>query len=190
MKIYTRTGDEGQTSLLGGRVDKDHLRVEAYGTIDELNTFIGETIFRCSIETSMATIANHLTIIQHELFDIGADLALTAKNPTYQVQSVMTLRLEEWIDAYDQELDPLKRFILPGGGQVASALHICRVVTRRAERRVVSLCKQLETNVEVRRYLNRLSDLLFVMARVANMRMKINDIEYNREDDPTNDHSV
>jgi cob(I)alamin adenosyltransferase len=179
MKIYTRTGDEGKTGVIGGRVDKDDLRVEAYGTVDEVNAFVGEAIARLDPVKHADLIAN-LTEIQHELFDAGGDLAQAGKNRNYRVTAEMTARLEQWIDKYDAECPPIQRFILPGGTPASAALHVCRVLTRRAERRVVTLCKHQETNDEVRRYLNRLSDFFFTVARVVNVRAGVSDVEYKR----------
>jgi cob(I)alamin adenosyltransferase len=179
VRIYTRTGDEGKTGVVGGRVDKDDLRVEAYGTTDEVNAFVGEAIARMDKEKH-ADMIRDLTEIQHELFDAGGDLAQAGKKRQYRVTAAMVSRLEEWIDRYDAETPEIQRFILPGGSEVSAALHVCRVLTRRAERRVVSLAKAQETNDEVRRYLNRLSDFFFVLARVANVRDDVGDVEYKR----------
>ncbi|GAB7387474.1 cob(I)yrinic acid a,c-diamide adenosyltransferase [Bacillaceae bacterium] len=184
MKIYTRTGDDGTTGVIGGRVAKDDPRVEAYGTVDEVNAFVGQAIalldrdrYRDLIEMLMA--------IQHELFDTGADLALLAKKEGmgYRVHKGMVERLERWIDGFDQEVPPIRRFILPGGNPGSAALHVARVLTRRAERRVVRLAAEQEINPEVRRYLNRLSDFFFVAARVVNARAGIADVEYVRGGD-------
>ncbi|MBD1370803.1 cob(I)yrinic acid a,c-diamide adenosyltransferase [Hazenella sp. IB182357] len=179
MKIYTRTGDEGKTALVGGRVSKDDIRVEAYGTIDELNAFVGNAICKMAMDKHN-DLRQHLTEIQHELFDAGADLAQVSKKRTYQITADKVTRLENWIDQYDTECAPLQRFILPGGTALAAALHICRVVARRAERRTVTLTEAGDTNVEVRRYLNRLSDFFFIAARVVNVRARVQDIEYDR----------
>ncbi|SMO73419.1 cob(I)yrinic acid a,c-diamide adenosyltransferase [Melghirimyces algeriensis] len=182
MKLYTRTGDAGKTSVVGGRVDKDAIRVEAYGTTDEVNAFVSEVLVRME-SSKYADMIQDLTVIQHELFDAGGDLAQAGKKRDYQVSAEMVDRLEEWIDRYDQEAPDIRRFILPGGSAVSSALHTCRVLTRRAERRVVTLSREEETNQEVQRYLNRLSDLFFAMARAANVREGVQDVEYNRGKD-------
>lgn len=179
MKIYTRTGDEGQTGVIGGRVSKDDIRVEAYGTIDELNAFVGQAITQLD-EKIFSDLIQDLQEIQHTLFDAGADLAQVGKKRRYQVTKEMTTYLETLIDRYDQECPPIQRFILPGGTPAAAALHLCRVVARRAERKVVTLCNTQETNTEVRRYLNRLSDYFFTAARLANARLKVKDVEYKR----------
>jgi cob(I)alamin adenosyltransferase len=180
MKIYTRTGDAGQTGVIGGRVDKDDVRVEAYGTVDELNCYLGQAMSFMSGEKFKDLLEDMLQV-QHELFDCGSDLALLRKElRPYKVTSDMVDALEPWIDKYDEETVDLTRFILPGGSQVSSALHICRTVCRRAERRVVTLARTQEINPEVRRYLNRLSDLFFTIARTANFREGVSDVEYIR----------
>jgi cob(I)alamin adenosyltransferase len=178
MKLYTRTGDQGMTGVIGGRVRKDDERVEAYGTIDELNAYLGFAI--CQMNTpDMQDIVQDLSIIQHELFDAGADLATVLDNPTYKITSEMVTRLEQWIDKYESETPPIRRFILPGGSPAAASLHVARTIARRAERRVVTISEQENVNLEIRRYLNRLSDYLFMIARVANVRKQITDVEYN-----------
>ncbi|MCH5583368.1 cob(I)yrinic acid a,c-diamide adenosyltransferase [Shimazuella sp. AN120528] len=179
MKIYTRTGDQGETGLIGERRRKDNLRVEAYGTVDELNAFIGEAIVRLQ-EDIYTDMRKNLTIIQHQLFDAGGDLAQVGKNRTYLVKAKMVDDLEYLIDQYDKECSELANFIVPGGTAQSTAFHLCRVVARRAERRVVTLCSTEETNEEIRRYLNRLSDFFFVLARVANVRAGQTDIPYKR----------
>lgn len=180
MKIYTRTGDEGQTGVIGGRVQKNDQRVEAYGTVDETNSFLGVAISLMNADKYSDLIAD-LTEIQHELFDCGADLATLKKDKNdYKVTAAMVDRLEVWIDKYDAETPDIQRFILPGGCQVSAALHVCRTVSRRAERQVVGLAQEQEINLEVRRYLNRLSDFFFTVARTANAREGVPDVEYDR----------
>jgi cob(I)alamin adenosyltransferase len=173
MKIYTRTGDKGDTGLFGGgRVSKDHPRVEAYGEIDELNAFLGAAR---SIEI-MPRIDEILVPIQRDLFSLGALLA--TPHPEKVEQQLQKARLDEAriaeleraIDEGEAELDPLEAFIVPGGTPKASALHIARTVCRRAERRVIALASDVDVPPIVIRYLNRLSDLLFVLSRVANRR--------------------
>lgn len=180
MNIYTRTGDEGQTSVIGGRVSKDDARVEAYGTIDELNSFVGQALAIANNE-SFADIQEQLLMIQHELFDCGADLAFVALDESkYKVHAELAVQLEQWIDQYEAENPPIERFILPGGHPLAASLHVCRTVCRRAERRVVTMGAITTININVRKYLNRLSDYFFVIARTANVRSGITDIEYIR----------
>ncbi|SHF30031.1 cob(I)alamin adenosyltransferase [Seinonella peptonophila] len=180
MKIYTKKGDQGHTSLIGARVSKDHIQIEACGTVDECNAQLGEAITHCQKETFLHPVAQILEQLQHQLFDLGADLAQAGKQKQFTVHERMIQRLEVWIDQFEDELTPLRAFILPGGTPAASSLHLARVLARRAERRVVTLLHQEEGNPEVRRYLNRLSDLLFVLARVANARSKVEDVEYRR----------
>jgi cob(I)alamin adenosyltransferase len=161
MKIYTRTGDSGETSLFGGsRVAKDDPRIEAYGTIDELNSAIG--VVRASWPSS--PIDKQLNAIQSDLFDIGAHLAAPGNDRFAGVEPRRIDELERAIDAMESELQPLTNFIIPGGSLPAAELHIARTVCRRAERRVVAL----EDNPATVAYLNRLSDYLFVAARYAN----------------------
>jgi len=183
MKLYTKTGDKGKTSLMGGRVSKDDLRVEAYGTIDELNSFIGKAVTELDT-TVFKDILEDLETIQHELFDCGGDLANVMKERNYKLQESSIEVLEKRIDALSEEAPPLKRFILPGGTPAAATLHIARTVTRRAERRVVTLMNEVEdVPTIVQKYLNRLSDYFFAASRVINFRMNVKDIEYVRSGD-------
>jgi len=172
-RIYTRTGDDGDTGLFGGgRVPKDHPRVEAYGDIDELNSFVG--LARC-IEP-LPRVDEVLTPVQRDLFAIGALLATPDRDKMQEQLSKARIddgritQLEHAIDQCDAELEPLKAFVLPGGTPKASALHVARTVCRRAERRVVALAREDGIPPLVVIYLNRLSDLLFVLARVATRR--------------------
>jgi cob(I)alamin adenosyltransferase len=171
MKIYTRTGDAGDTGLFGGgRVPKDDVRVEAYGDVDELNAVLG--VVRST--NPLPRIDDLLFSIQRDLFSIGALLATPDREKMESHLSKAELdagriaQLERAIDACDAELEPLKAFILPGGSPKASALHFARTVCRRAERRVVTLGRQTPIPDLVVIYLNRLSDLLFTLARLAN----------------------
>lgn len=173
MKIYTKTGDEGLTGLFGGgRVSKDHARVDAYGDVDELNAFVG---FARSADR-MPEIDEILVGIQRDLFSIGALLATPDREKMQQhltkarISGDRIVELEHTIDACDRELEPLKAFILPGGTQKAAALHVARTVCRRAERRVIHLQREAEVPQIVVVYLNRLSDVLFTLARFANTR--------------------
>ncbi len=179
MNLYTRTGDSGKTSIIGGRVDKDHLRVEAYGTIDEANSFIGQAMTLLT-DSTFKDIYHELEKIQHELFDCGGDLAVVKEKYPYKATSEIVDFLESRIDHYVKEAPPLEKFILPGGSSAAAAVHIARTVTRRAERCAVSLQKEMEINHNVLKYLNRLSDYLFAIARVINHRLAIKDVEYER----------
>lgn len=173
MKIYTKTGDKGETGLYGAeRVPKDHPRVEAYGTVDEANSALG--LARSLLPAQHADLQGDLEYLQNALFDLGADLATRqgspyAKNVT-RLDAADVERLEHLIDRYQEEAPPFTGFIHPGGHPAAAALHLARTITRRAERCVVSLSHQEEINLEAQRYLNRLSDLLFTLARVVNAR--------------------
>lgn len=161
-KIYTRTGDDGTTGLGDGtRVAKDHVRVEAYGTVDEANSVIGIIL---AVPGVPAQLVECLTEIQHDLFDLGGELCV----PGMQlINAEHTARLEKVLDELNDPLPPLKEFILPGGGPASAACHLARTTVRRAERRVWTLAAEApELSAEPARYLNRLSDLLFVMARV------------------------
>lgn len=159
-KIYTRTGDAGTTGLAdGSRVDKDSARVEAMGVVDELNSLIGAIL----VHDVPVGARECLIDVQHALFDVGGELAIPGHTA---VTDGYVTRLEEILDGFNQDLPPLKEFILPGGGSAAVACHIARTVCRRAERQLVSLAREESVNDVSRRYVNRLSDLLFVLARV------------------------
>jgi len=159
-KIYTRTGDDGSTGLGDGtRVPKDDARVEAYGTVDELNSVLGLLLAGALPEPARVV----LTRIQHELFDLGSELCI----PGYRaVDDAMIETLERELDDFNAALPALEEFILPGGSPAAATCHVARTVCRRAERRVTTLARMSTVNPSVGRYLNRLSDLLFVIARV------------------------
>jgi len=160
-KIYTRTGDDGTTGLGdGSRVAKTHARIEAYGTVDEANSAIGVIL---AVPNLPAGVSDALTQIQHELFDLGGELAV----PGYRViQDSHIDQLEQCLDRFNEPLPPLKEFILPGGGPAAAACHVARAIARRAERNAWALAQSEDVAPQVTRYLNRLSDLLFVVARV------------------------
>jgi cob(I)alamin adenosyltransferase len=159
-KIYTRTGDDGTTGLGdGSRIAKNSLRVEAYGTVDEANSAIGLVLACASV---VGDIRNCLTEVQHDLFDLGGELCIPGHRA---IEDSFVARLERQLDTFNADLPPLKDFILPGGGQAAAACHLARTVVRRAERRVCALADVEVVRSEVLRYLNRLSDLLFVIAR-------------------------
>lgn len=178
-RIYTRKGDDGTTGLASGkRVSKSDLRVAAYGDVDEANSSIGVAIAAAAAGPDAPGIGEVLRSIQHDLFDAGADLATPIEPPPaveaagskLRVQPAQTERLERLIDRYNEPLSPLNSFVLPGGTALAAALHVARTVVRRAERTAVELRGRdgAGVNAEAVRYLNRLSDLLFVLARVAN----------------------
>lgn len=183
MKLYTKTGDDGTTGLFGGqRVEKDHPRVEAYGTVDELNSVLGWCVAACD-DADLRQLLNH---IQSRLFDIGANLATcrtksegaAAMQKVPQITQAMIEELEQAIDATCANLPEMKYFILPGGTELAGRLHIARAVCRRAERRCLSLKNQEQVNDAIVIYLNRLSDLLFAMARHANQQAGMNDVPW------------
>lgn len=174
-KIYTRTGDAGSTGLGdGARVSKESLRVEAYGTVDETNSVIGTVL---ALETLPTTIRQCLTEVQHDLFDLGGELCI----PGHLVIGAGHVeRLETQLDAFNEDLPPLKEFILPGGGPAAAACHVARAVCRRAERRCWSLARVETVAPEALKYLNRLSDLLFVLARVLARFERGGDVLWSR----------
>jgi len=182
VKIYTKTGDGGKTSLLGGkRVSKSSDRIESYGTVDELNSFIGLAI----TEVNDKDVKNLLHKIQNQLFVVGCDLAApkTSKPIKLKIQRVSPKfykDIEKEIDRFDVKLDSLKNFILPGGSKGAALLHICRTITRRAERRVVALNDTMNVGSNIIIFLNRLSDLFFVLSRYENKVSGHSDIKWNK----------
>jgi cob(I)alamin adenosyltransferase len=180
MRIYTRTGDKGKTSIIGGRVDKDDTRVEAYGTVDEVNCFVGQAITELDTEI-FKDVLDDLETIQHELFDCGGDIANVSEKRQLKLQKESIGYLEKKIDQYIEEAPELERFILPGGTKPSASIHIARTVTRRAERLVVTLLKTDQKTPELpMQYLNRLSDYFFALARVINFRLNVKDVEYVR----------
>lgn len=174
MKIYTKTGDDGTTGLQGGRrISKSDLRIQAYGAVDETNSAIGISL---TYELD-SDIKELLTRVQNELFVAGSDLSnpdLT--NTKNRITEPMVSHLESQIDRLETELAPLTNFILPGGHKIAASIHLARTISRRAETIVVELSKSEQLNPSCQKYLNRLSDLLFVIARVANKRNQVPDI--------------
>ncbi|MFY0783853.1 cob(I)yrinic acid a,c-diamide adenosyltransferase [Peribacillus simplex] len=180
MKIYTRTGDKGQTSVIGGRLDKDDIRVDSYGTVDEVNSYIGLAVTELDPVIFTDVLAD-LEKIQHELFDCGGDLATVSEKAPQKLTDEAITYLEERIDAFIIEAPELEKFILPGGTKAAATIHIARTVTRRAERLVVSLIKSgAAVSPLSLQYLNRLSDYFFAVARVINFRLGVKDVEYIR----------
>jgi len=179
MKIYTKTGDQGETSLLGGkRVGKDARRIETYGTVDELNSHIGLIL---AVDTG-GLLKEYLRNIQEDLFVLGADLAtpagVTAKTGV-RMTPAGAERIERMIDAMEKELKPLDSFVLPGGSVLGASIHVARTVCRRAERLVVALSREEEIGREPVIFLNRLSDFLFVLARFANKRLGAEEIPWH-----------
>ena len=187
MKLYTRSGDDGDTGLFGGgRVRKDHLRVEAYGTVDELNAAIGSAAAACDPASPVQQrLAEILTQLQSRLFDLGADLA-TPEGTEHEAKIVRigpehVAAAEAWIDEIDADNEPMRSFILPGGTEAAAWLHVARTVCRRAERRVVALEREAPINRQTIIYLNRVGDLLFAMARRANADAGVEDVPWTAE---------
>jgi cob(I)alamin adenosyltransferase len=181
MKIYTKTGDKGETGLFGGeRVSKDSLRIKAYGTVDELNSFIGLAI----TEVKNENVRKDLLNIQNKLFVVGSDLATPeVENPNklsiQRTPDSFYKQIEGMIDKYDAQLDELRNFILPGGTKSAALLHICRTICRRAEREVVALKNSVTIGENIIIFLNRLSDLFFVLSRFENKVSKHPDTIWN-----------
>lgn len=180
MKIYTKTGDKGETGLFGGqRVSKDSLRIEAYGTIDELNSFIGLTV----TEVKDEEVKHLLGKIQNELFTVGSDLATPELDPDKRLNIKRTPEsyyeeIEEAMDDFNEKLDELKNFILPGGSKGAAHLHVCRTICRRAEREAVRLNNTVKIGKNIIIFLNRLSDLFFVLARYENKANGFSDVKW------------
>ncbi len=175
-KIYTRTGDDGSTGLGdGSRTPKDSARVEAYGTVDEANSAIGMIL---AVDAVPDAVRACLTEVQHDLFELGGELCI----PGYAaVKDVFIERLENDLDEFNEDLPTLKEFILPGGGQAAAACHLARTIARRAERRVFTLSQSEDVRPEALKYLNRLSDLLFVIARVLARVESGQEVLWNRD---------
>ncbi len=188
MKLYTRTGDDGTTGLFGGeRVDKDHPRVEAYGTVDEINACIGFAAAACAEgEPGHPQMMDIFRQLQSRLFEIGADLATpagSAKESTIgRIAESHVVEAEAWIDQIEAGNDPMSHFVLPGGTELAGRLHLARTVCRRAERRLVNLSRSATINPSVVKYLNRIGDLLFAMARRANKDGGVADIPWKPQD--------
>ena len=174
-KIYTKTGDDGTTGLGDGtRVAKDSARVAAYGTVDEANSAIGVLLAAALPET----IRDQLVSIQHQLFDLGGELCIPGHAA---IDDADVERLEQWLDAHNADLPPLKDFILPGGGEAAARCHLARTIVRRAEREAVTLSHHDAVRPQAIRYLNRLSDLLFVLARVLARAEGQGEVLWNHE---------
>lgn len=178
MKLYTRTGDKGQTRIIGNKVVlKSDIRVEAYGTIDELNSLIGLIASQSVLDT---TIKEELYQIQQYLFDCGTDTSMPHDLQAYRTKPEYTLWIEERIDAISDIPEKIVSFILPGGHEVASQIHFARTVARRAERRVVAFQNEEESNINVLKFINRLSDYLFALARLVNHQQKHEETFYER----------
>lgn len=182
MRLYTRTGDKGETSVIGGRVSKDDIRVEAYGTIDEANAFVGKALAELNEHAELfKDIIDDLEKVQHELFDCGSDLSTILEKSEMKVHEDQITYLEEKMDELIEEAPEIERFILPGGAAASASIHIARTVSRRAERLIVTLMKE-DPNIHqpVLKYMNRVSDYFFAVARVINYRLNEPDVEYVR----------
>ena len=181
MKIYTQTGDDGTTGLIGGqRVAKDDIRLHAYGTVDEMNSLLG--VIRAQGVSQRCD--DILSRLQHQFFELGAELATpeTSSKPSERITAEAVLEVESWIDELESELTPLANFILPGGSPQAATLHLARCVCRRAERDIATLAKSAPVREVVSKYVNRISDLLFVMARTANREAGVDDVPWKQAD--------
>ena len=184
MNLYTRTGDDGTTGLFGGdRVSKDHPRIAAFGTVDELNACVGLAAAACdSTNPFEARLLDTLSQLQSRLFDVGADLAAPLgskhQDKIKRIDSDDVKQVEAWIDEIDAENEPMKSFVLLGGTELAARLHLARTVCRRAEREVIALAHGGPVNEQLRIYLNRISDLLFAMARRANKQAGVADVPW------------
>ena len=186
MKIYTKTGDKGDTGLIdGSRISKSDLRIIAYGEVDEANSHIGLIISSIEKNSIFDDVRKILLNVQQDLFVLGAELANpnTLKDDNMLVKREMISTIEKYIDNFESELAPITYFILPGGSIESSLLHICRTVVRRAETSAVALAKVQKINQEILTYLNRISDLFFVLARVTNKRQKRDDIPWKLNSD-------
>ncbi len=174
-KLYTRTGDDGTSGLSGGeRIAKNHERMNAMGTVDELNSVIGLLICKLN-DGELETL---FTAIQHDLFNIGGEISMPGHS---FINADKITALEQKIDDFNESVEPLKDFILPGGSEAASVCHMARAIARRAERDVVTLHQQEEVYETTRQYLNRLSDLLFAAARIINLRLGQEDVLWKKE---------
>lgn len=179
-RIYTKRGDNGETSLVGGqRVMKDSLRIECFGTVDELNSFVGAACYACRKSEPLAPLAAILLRVQHELFNLGSILAtlpedVGPKQPRVTTEDVKQLEIE--IDAMNGDLPTLRSFVLPGGSEANVLLHQCRTICRRAERLIVHLSRENNVAPECVQYLNRLSDALFVWSRWVNQRLALPEV--------------
>lgn len=173
-RIYTRTGDDGTTGLAdGSRVAKDHARVEAMGEVDELNSALGLLLTEALPDRTR----EQLTQIQHRLFDLGGELAIPGHT---SLSADHVSELEQWLDADNETLSPLKEFILPGGSRAAGQCHLARTICRRAERRLVALAQVETVSLHSRHFLNRLSDFLFVLCRVLNRHHGVADVYWKK----------
>lgn len=180
MPIYTKTGDKGKTSLFDGtRVLKTHIRVDSYGTIDELNSVVGVVIAHMN-KGKLVSLKRELEKIQHDLLDVGSGLAMPEGMPILGLDARIN-EFERLIDDAMGKLPPINEFILPGGTKVASLLHMARTVARRAERKIVKLAKKEKIDESIVRYINRLSDFFYAMARFANFTDNVSDVIWKKK---------
>ncbi len=183
-KLYTKTGDKGQTSLLGGRkVSKSNIRIEAYGNVDELNSFIGHLKDHEAVENRLK---QELYWIQEHLFTIGSNLASDPDFSGFELPSISeteVAQLEVWIDEFDAEVPPLKNFILPGGHPAVSLSHVCRTVCRRTERSVILLADSEKIDEVIIKFMNRLSDYFFIFARVLGQILEVPEVPWSPSTD-------
>lgn len=182
MKIYTKYGDSGKTKLYGGdTVSKTNVRVEAYGTMDELCSLLGVVVANMREYDILSELIIECEEIQQHLFDCGSDLATPRELRPYKQNDEMVKFLEEKIDYYMPLLPKLESFIIPGGHKIAAMLHQCRTMTRRLERRIIAVVESGESiNISGQKYINRLSDYFFVIARLVNLKLNVNDTLYKR----------
>lgn len=174
-KLYTRTGDDGTSGLSGGeRIAKNHVRMNAMGAVDELNSVVGLLISKLDDQE----LIDALTAIQHDLFNIGGEISMPGHG---FIKAEKVIGLEQLIDHFNEAVEPLKDFILPGGSETAAVCHMARATTRRAERELITLHDEDMVNETTRQYINRLSDLLFVMARIINLRLGQSDVLWKKE---------
>ena len=178
MRIYTKTGDDGKTDLIGDRRNKDDIRVESYGTLDELNSFLQLSL--TWMPENLSKMRNDFNEISYLLFDCQSDLAITKPCMEYKIKDGDVSWLESRIDEYSDKVKALKSFILPGGCSLSGIVHVCRTITRRAERRIVTLKNKEEINNTVLLFINRLSDFFFIAARVINTDLGFADVEYKK----------
>ncbi len=170
-------GDKGETALIGKKSPKIDPRVEAYGTVDELNSFVG--LANSFLKDNQ--LQKILEKVQNDLFELGSELADASKNPKLKISAENVIWVEETMNELEKELKPIKKFVLPTGSQAASFLHVARTVCRRCERRIVTVTEKEKINPEILRYINRLSDLLFVLARVINQRLNVQEKTWGPE---------
>ena len=179
LKLYTKTGDKGQTSLLGGKkVSKADLRIEAYGNVDELNSFVGLLRDQEAVDTALK---EQLYLVQEHLYTIGSILATEEDFKGFELPQISEshiTKVEEWIDAHETQVPPLKNFILPGGHPSISLAHVCRTICRRSERSIIALANSSAIDPLILQFINRLSDYFFIFARVLSVKLQVEEIAW------------